>query len=216
MRQQEDAFRKAQSQDLGPYDSDVDRLDANGKSPVHYAAEAGDFDALKALVEWGCDPLAQTGEQEAALDIGLDLGRFDICSFLLTFETEWDPRPNGYNALDYPAMQGDVAAIAFLLEHGAKVNGAGDARPPLVWAVQEGHFDAFLMLLKAGADAYRAGSEPDTETAMSMAAQDDRLAFLEAMLTSEGEAPREHILNAYETALAFGEDRATAFLKDFL
>lgn len=85
-------------------DPDIHKLDAGGKYPLHHAADAQDLNALKALVAWGCDPLQQTADGETAFDIALDHGQFEMCTYLMSFEPAFDPRPNGYNALDYPAM----------------------------------------------------------------------------------------------------------------
>ena len=216
MTRQSDVHRNVHAVVQTPFDPKLDELDGSGRSPVHYAAEAGDFDALKMLVAWGCDPTRQTSDAETALDVCLDLGRFEMCDFVLGFETKWDPRPNGYNALDYPAMQGNVPAIKYLISKGASVDGQRGARPPVVWAVQEDQLAAFTALLAAGADPFRTASAVDDETAVSMAADDEKLPFLEVIFETERKDSLASVQSAYEIALAYEQKRAVQFLERFL
>lgn len=106
--------------------------------------------------------------------------------------------------------------MSYLLENGARVNGADGTRPPIVWAVQEAQFDAFKILLQAGADVCRAAGELDDETALSMAAEDERLAFLKAIVSSGRAIEAEHLQQVLETAEAYGEERAATYLRRFI
>ena len=65
---------------------------------------------------------------------------------------------NAFTALAYAAYAGRDRTLTYLLEKGAKVNGMAQGRvayaaTPLMMAAMQGHRDAAMQLLRAGADA---------------------------------------------------------------
>lgn len=104
----------------------VNAISKSGMTPLLEAAETGHADTVKILLERGADPnLAETGQS---------IGR-------------------GTTPLKAAVMNGDVIAIRYLLDGGAKVNAQrDDLGTALHWAVEEGHTEAADLLLSRGAD----------------------------------------------------------------
>jgi len=199
-----------------PFKTEFDMLDEEGSSPIHYAAQQTDLDGLRSLIEWGCNAFQPNANGETAFDICLDSSDYEICDFLLSIGEELEPRPTGHNALDYPAMQGDVKGINYLVAKGAFIDGRHDTRPPIVWAVQENQVEAYRVLAIFGAELLRCANDLDDETALSMASDDEHLEILSDVLNRLGGAPTAPIRNAMELAQSYGEMQAAKVLRQAL
>lgn len=119
---------------------------------VHRAIKAHDLDTLARLLAAGDDP--------------------NECS---TEQPSWSP----LSAAIYEATKGgDTEAVALLLRHGANCNaweGSRDATP-LLRALWDGHRDAALMLLAAGADPNVRSGEGEVPISMCVEQGDLKMA----------------------------------------
>jgi ankyrin repeat protein len=159
----------ADTDELPPFGEILCKQDKDGQLAIHWAAQDGKLEAIKNLVARGVDPREVNKDGLSAFDICLDKHFFNIADWLLENGETLEPRAAGFNALDYPAMQGDVVSTEYLIEKGAAIDGALGEIPPLVWATQEGHFAEVELLLKNGASPF-ARSGGDGQTAVEMAA----------------------------------------------
>lgn len=210
MSQQKRFAVSAQEGSLPDFSSKYNVLDDEGLSAIHYAALTGKTKPVETLLDWGAQPDKLSEDSLTGFDMALDHHYFEICDIFLTKGECLEPRPCGYNALDYPAMQNDRQALEYLLRIGAHPNGTNDLRAPLVWAVQEDSHDAVLLLLKAGADALKVDVETDDQTALSLAAADgntELLAILVKFLKISNETNAKHVAvkYAHSLALTYGE-----------
>ncbi len=139
---------------------DPNARDGNGWTPLHYAAGAGQTEAIAALIAKGADPNARKENGAAPLHRAAQEGQTKASAALL--EAGVDPNARGekgYTPLHLAAQEGRTDAIAALLEAGAdlKARDKWDQIPfdlipadsPLVgtsayWRLAHGHGDSFL------------------------------------------------------------------------
>ena len=118
---------------------DANAADADGRTALHFAAEAGNVEAAALLLERG-------GDVAAAMADALAGGPEDWATEM------WDRRRNdGWQPLHFAAAEGHAALVALLLAHTADA-GAADAfgSTPLFYAARYGHIDAVRAFLDAG------------------------------------------------------------------
>jgi ankyrin repeat protein len=108
---------------------------------------------------------AMFGKDEAALNSD-SYARYDLAARLLVEagasleNADANANTNAYTPLSYAAYAGRDTAVRYLLEKGAKVNANANTQSrtssvntPLMMAAMQGHRNASLLLLRAGADA---------------------------------------------------------------
>ncbi len=119
--------------------SPVSIRDANGRTPLHYAAWSPD--TVRALLERGADPNARDASESTPLmrkgTIGVWPRQTDRAESLrLLLEAGANPHAHterGETALTAAASAGDVDGAAVLLEAGADPNGAHRLGPTPLW-----------------------------------------------------------------------------------
>jgi len=135
--------------------ADVNAREADGTTPLYWAAAKNDLETAKLLLQAGADvkianrygvapiALACINGNVAMIDLFLKAGA-DANSSMLEGET----------ALMTAARTGVAEAVKVLVAHGADVNAAEDTlgQTALMWAAGEGHVDAITALLESGAD----------------------------------------------------------------
>jgi ankyrin repeat protein len=140
----------------------------DGAPLITLAARDGSLDILRYLISAGVDVNAPTPVGETALMLAAFFpsderdeplrGRYEeAVQLLLDAGASVENRPHHYTALSYAAYQNRQKIIRFLLERGARVDGdvsGGIAyvNTPLMMAAIQGHYDAAVSLLRAGAD----------------------------------------------------------------
>jgi hypothetical protein len=140
----------------------------DGTPLVTIAARNGAVDVLRYLLSAGADPNAPTPVGETALMLAAFFPndereepvreRYEqAVRLLLDAGANVENRPHHYTALSYAAYQNRQPIIRVLIAKGARVDGevtGGIAyvNTPLMMAAIQGHYDAALSLLRAGAN----------------------------------------------------------------
>jgi ankyrin repeat protein len=157
--------------------ANMDLVDLNGNSALHFAAFGGHIPIVNYLLKCGCDPTlrnrwGKTAEDEGSkhdnriIDIFKCMRERDMFEMARTGVNWWfyyyfDKKSkdiidsNGISLLYYACCFGQYSVAKWLLEHGANVNIQMKDKPkntPLHGAKFRGHFLIVELLLEYGAD----------------------------------------------------------------
>jgi ankyrin repeat protein len=135
---------------------DVNALEADGTSPLHWAVWSDDLETVTVLLRAGAKARAANRYGITPLSIAATNGNAAIIDLLLKAGADANTAtPEGETALMTAARSGSVAAVRMLLARGANVNARErwDEQTALMWAAAENHGDVVGLLLEAGADA---------------------------------------------------------------
>ncbi len=146
--------------------ADLDAVDANGDTALHYSADFGEPRVMKLLLDAGAkmdlqDKWGQTPLIMCASDHNWD-------GFCLLMEKQADvgkAAPRGGTALHYAAGHGDMSMVKTLLERGARVDAPIETsgETPLIVACREwAHSYIVEPLLAGGADVNARDKEGKT------------------------------------------------------
>jgi ankyrin repeat protein len=157
---------------------------APGEAPVADAAQKGDADAVRALLEKGADPNAAQADGMTALHWAAEQDDAALASLLLYAgaNPEATTRLGGYTALHLAAREGNAEVMAALLDGGSD----GEARTttgvvPLHLAAASGSADAVNVLLQHGVPVDPV-DDASGRTPLMFAAGDHRLEAMKALL----------------------------------
>ncbi|KAI1953890.1 putative ankyrin-repeat protein [Ophidiomyces ophidiicola] len=140
-------------------DFDPDVVDSSGWTPLMIAASLKDGEGeamVKLLLQKGADANLKSLAGQNAIHFATSKGNTDIIRALLASKCSARLRDNrGQLALHRAAAIGSVPILNLLLKEGNSPLNASDADglTPLHHAVSEGHGEAALILLRAGAEA---------------------------------------------------------------
>lgn len=136
--------------------ADVNAVQADGMTALHWAAYGDDFEMAKLLVEANANVQATNRYGVTPLSLACQNGSTAIVELLL----KRGANPNtmlrgGETVLMTAARTGKPGVVKALLGGGAKVN-AKERRgqTALMWAAAEGNTEVVDLLMKAGADTY--------------------------------------------------------------
>ncbi len=137
--------------------ADVNEVQGDGMTALHWAASRGNLAATRMLVSAGArlDPVTRNGNY-TPLHLAAQNGRAEAVKALLAAGANVNATTSsgGASALHFAASSGDAATIEALVDKGASVNVRESAfsQTPLMWAAAANRVSAITALIKRGAD----------------------------------------------------------------
>lgn len=142
--------------------AEVNRPDSNGRTPLMYAAQAGQAERALLLIEHDAEVNAMRADGETALMAAAKSrdGNVETLQLLIDSGADVNTRDQfGRTALFWCARSGDVQRLRFLLDAGADINVPGPFNETeLIAAVKSRRLDKVQALVEAGADIMAADS----------------------------------------------------------
>ena len=134
--------------------ANVNALDAESKTPLHYPSETGNTAVVELLIERNADFNIEDRLGWTALHIAASKGRTLVVELLLRNGVDIEQKTDGYrySALALAASAGRTSIVKCLLKAGASFDVRDvDGYTPLHAASLEGHVGIVETLVKAGA-----------------------------------------------------------------
>src|SRR3984885_2879984 len=135
--------------------ADWNAPDADGTTPLAWAAYNDDLPAAQRLLHAGADPKLANRYGITPLSLAATNRNAPMAEALLKAGADPNAKlPSGTTILMTAARTGNPDIVRLLIEHGADVNAKGDqyGETALVWAVSENHPEAAQVLIAHGAD----------------------------------------------------------------
>ncbi|RYP49558.1 hypothetical protein DL768_004760 [Monosporascus sp. mg162] len=162
-------------------------MDFSGRSPLSYAAEQGEEEIVKLLLDKGVDVNNMDRYDRSPLSYAAKQGRKEIVRLLLDSGADADSRDlYGRSPLSYAAEQGEEETVRLLLDRGAYADNMDErGRSPLSYAAENGHGEMVDVLLARGY------VNPDTmdkygRSTISYAATNGHRAIVKTLLIRKG------------------------------
>jgi uncharacterized protein len=131
--------------------SDMNALMADGKRPLHVAAELGRVVIVRKLLKHGADIDAPSAEGDSALDLAVLNGRIQTAELLLEHGADLDATRLLLRVAQTGVTDRDV--VRFLIGHGADSEARGeDGETPLIIAIRQGNHRLVAHLIKQGSN----------------------------------------------------------------
>jgi ankyrin repeat protein len=164
-----------------------------GKSALYLAAERGDSEIAKVLLELGLNNDAKTNTQDhqTALQVAALCGHLGVVQLLLSHKVDVNSTgypPNRQTAIQAAASSGNIHIVELMLDHGAEINGPLDqeeGRTALQAAAQFGNDVRIIkLLLERGAEinAYANPSNYFGRTALQAACEVGNIEMVRLLL----------------------------------
>lgn len=169
--------------------ADVNAAQADGMTPLHWAAWQDNAEVAGLLVKAGAKVQAASRYGVTPLSLACTNGSAPMVEMLLAAGADASaPLPGGETPLMTAARSGSVAAVRALLARGAAVDGGEDRRgqTALMWAASEGHADVVQALVAAKAEVGR--RLPSGFTPLLFAVRDGRLDVVRVLLEAGASA----------------------------
>mmetsp|Transcript_7364 Transcript_7364/g.8859 ORF Transcript_7364/g.8859 Transcript_7364/m.8859 type:complete len:225 (+) Transcript_7364:1173-1847(+) len=135
--------------------ANVNNIDSNGWTPLHHAANIGDYEAAGLLIENGAKVNSYSNQQRTPLHLAAMNNHMELMQALLInkAEMEWQDDLKS-TPLHLACKKGSLEAVCLLLQSGASIY-AQDHRQwtPLHYAAYNGHPRVCNTLLKWEADS---------------------------------------------------------------
>ncbi len=139
--------------DMAQYGADEDWEDEESAS-LHPAAEEGNVDIVKSLLERGVDINGCDATNRTPLDKAACKGNIEIVRLLIERGAEVDSRDQWDNTpLHGASLNGDIEVARELIDHGANVNPREHIHwTPMHISAEYDHLEIVKLLLERGAD----------------------------------------------------------------
>jgi ankyrin repeat protein len=156
--------------DTVEYGADNDGKD-EAKVSLHTAAEEGNVDTVKSLLELGVDIDARDASNWTPLHEAAAKSKIDVVRLLIERHAEVDSRENGgWTPLHLSSRFGHLEVSRVLLDHGANVNARKrDYWTPMHLSAANGYLETVKLLLERGADVHAVNREGQTPYQESLA-----------------------------------------------
>lgn len=155
------ALLSKESQEKREFLCELQLESRSGKKAVHFAAEQGNTEALRKLLELGAAPDSMDGTDKTPFMYAAEKGHMNVLALLVekNADTLACDRSN-MTALHWAAVGGHVATIEYLVrDQGLDVNaGSYTTYTPLHCAAQRGHISAINTLIAHGAQKNKENS----------------------------------------------------------
>jgi len=140
--------------DAAAKDTDVNHRNADGSTPLQWAAYEGNVAEVRRLLAAGADASLANNYGATPMSLAAEIANTEILSLLLTAGADADsPNADGQTALLAVARTGNVDAATALLEHGATVDARESfgGQTALMWAAARRHPQMIQLLIAHGA-----------------------------------------------------------------
>ncbi|KAH9956629.1 ankyrin repeat-containing domain protein [Russula dissimulans] len=168
---------------LVEHGADVNRSDADGRSPLQLASRGGHVGAIQLLLEYGANVNHHDSEFGwTPLIDAVQSGCIEALRLLLQHNADVDGKDyHGRTALHQATSIEDVDAIQVLLEHGANVDSESEFdQTPLIFAVQNGLVEVLRLLLQHNVDVN--GKDNNGKTALHWALSIEDVGAIQMLL----------------------------------
>jgi ankyrin repeat protein len=148
--------------------------DRDGALPLHYAADSGQIDICRFLLDRGASTDSMDGRGATPLHYAASKGHSDAAELLLSAGADVNAKTEADHAtpLHCAAVAGFVVTAALLISKGADPDARKkDGQTPLHRAVSKGHRDMVALLLSKGSKTDQADSE--SRTPLDLAGEND-------------------------------------------
>ncbi len=200
--------------------ADVNAVQADGATALHWAAYHGDVELARALLEAGANPSAINRNGSSPMWLAATHGDAAMLETLLRGGADVnESMPLGRRPLMLAARSGRVDAVKVLLDNGADPNASETERgtTALMQAADQGHAEVISLLIAGGANI-AATSKPvmrDGRTAALGNSEDPRINVSRQTIVSICEQPTPDLaLLQRQVAISVNIDSAVKSLVD--
>jgi len=157
---------------------DPNAIDRQNNSLLILAAREGHPDTVKALLAGGADPSYRNQAGDSALMLATLKGEQKLAEMLLEGGAELDHH-DGWNALHYAALSGQLDLLKKFVAHGADVNAlAPNGANALMLASRNGHIHIVRFLLATDIDLYQQTDQGQDAVAWALSRRNTDIADL--------------------------------------
>jgi ankyrin repeat protein len=147
--------------------ADVNQVQADGTTPLHWAVYRVDREIVQALLKRGAKPNALNRYGSSALAEAVRVANAELTAMLLEVGADANvANEDGQTPLMLAARTGEVAVAKLLVQHGADVNRREHFKDQsaVMWAAGESHPEMVAFLVSHGADLSIRARTNDWET----------------------------------------------------
>lgn len=189
--------------DTGTKVDDPERM--SKRTALHFAAEAGSADAVKALLAAKASPNAQDRTGKTPVTMAAEKGKADVLKLLLASGGDANARDQVQGSpLLWASGLGTVECVQVLLDAGANPNIADvNGMTPLMWAAGVGKPEVVTALIAKGADV-KATDKLAGETALMRAIRSGKLESVKLILAKGGDLNTKNTMGMTPFLIACG------------
>jgi len=159
-------------------------------TPLYLAAQQGDLEFVRALIESRADPNRAWQPEQLPLAVAARNGDVALAAYLIR-QTQVEINPKGTPPLFFAAQAGQPMVVELLLQNGANPNAVCAQGSALTAAIDSSSYEVTAMLLICGADPNRCsqseGGVPEFESALHRAVAISRHDLAELLLRHEAD-----------------------------